>query len=326
MTHRTDTDTTEGTAPTTSAAPPASGANTRCPRLARPVQACALTGLLAGLLALGACASKETGYGVGSQAEREALIEEANRAPQPDTPGLYLELIERMQADGLYYASLAHLDAYEKQYGPTPKTILLRADALRATAQPAAASADYARLLQTPLAANGYHGLGLIAGANGDFGTAAARLAEAARRAPTDTAVLSDLGYALLREGDVDGARVPLMKAMELDHDNPKIVSNVTLFLLADGDRDKAQALMDAQQMSPTVRAAILADASKVVVAEASRPAAAPAPVPGPEPESATEPEPAPAPMPAQSNVQAPPLASTDATEPAPPLLQRFAQ
>ncbi len=47
----------------------------------------------------------------------------------PDTPGMYLALIDRMQAQGLFFASLAHIDAYEKQYGTTPDTVLLRADA-----------------------------------------------------------------------------------------------------------------------------------------------------------------------------------------------------
>ncbi|QLD51069.1 pilus assembly protein, partial [Paraburkholderia fungorum] len=46
------------------------------------------------------------GYGVGPQAERQALIQQANRDPAPDTPGMYLGLIDRMQSQGLYFASL----------------------------------------------------------------------------------------------------------------------------------------------------------------------------------------------------------------------------
>ena len=65
----------------------------------------------------------------------------AQKQAAPDTPGMYLGLIERMQSQGLYYASLAHIDAYEKQYGASPQTILLRADALRMTDQPAASAA-----------------------------------------------------------------------------------------------------------------------------------------------------------------------------------------
>lgn len=225
------------------------------------------TAMLLMLALLGACASKESGYGIGPQAERAAEIQQADRDPAPDTPGTYLDLIGRMQAQGLYYASLAHIDAYEKQYGTTSETILLRADALRMTEQPDAAAQAYAKLLQTPLAARGHRGLGLIAGAEGNFSRAADELQQAAQLSPTDALTLSDLGYARLREGNVSGARVPLMKAAELDQSNLKIISNVALYLLADGDEKRASALMDQQKFTPEVRAAIRRDARKVAMA-----------------------------------------------------------
>ncbi|MEZ0605386.1 tetratricopeptide repeat protein [Paraburkholderia sp. IW21] len=232
----------------------------------KPAVRCAVA--LTAFSLLGACASKDpVGYGVGAQAERAAMVQQANRDPAPDTPGMYLGLIDQMQSQELYFASLAHIDAYEKQYGTTPDTILLRADALRMTDQPAAAASAYAQLLQTPLAARGYRGLGLIAGAAGDFANAAQQLQQAAQRAPTDAVTLSDLGYARLRDGDVNGARVPLMKAAELDQNNPKIVSNVALYLLAHGDQAQAMAVMSQQKLTPDVRAAIRSDAAKVAAA-----------------------------------------------------------
>ena len=212
---------------------------------------------LAVIALLGACASKETGYGVGPQAERQALLQQADRDPAPDTPGMYLGLIDKMQSQGLYYASLAHIDAYEKQYGVTPDTILLRADALRMTDQPTAASDAYAKLLQTPLAARGYWGIGLLAGEKGDFGRAAQELQQAAQLVPTDAGMLSDLGYARLRGGDVEGARVPLMKAAELDQQSRKIASNVILLMLVDGHVADAKAAMVQLDLSSDVRAAI---------------------------------------------------------------------
>ncbi|RFU48240.1 lipopolysaccharide assembly protein LapB [Paraburkholderia sp. DHOC27] len=223
-------------------------------------------GVLLMLATLGACAMP-SGYGVGAQAERAAEIQQATRDPAPDAPGTYLDLINRMQAQGLYYASLAHIDAYEKQYGVTPDTIVLRADALRMTQQPAAAAQSYTKLLQTPLAARGHRGLGLIAGAAGDFARAADELQQAAQLAPTDALTLSDLGYARLREGNIAGARVPLMKAAELDQSNPKIISNIALYLLASGEEKPAAALMEQQKFTPDVRAAIRGDAHKVTVA-----------------------------------------------------------
>lgn len=220
------------------------------------------------VLLLGACATKESGYGVSAQAERAALIQAADQKQAvPDTPAMYLNLIQRMQTQGLYYASLAHIDAYDKAYGASPDTILLRADALRMTDQPAASAAAYTQLLKTPLAARGYRGLGLIAGAAGDFGPAVQALMQASDLAPTDASLLSDLAYAKLRNGDVVGARVPLMKAAELDQHNPKIVSNLVLYLLAAGHAPDAQRLMNQQHLSADIRKDISNDAVKIATA-----------------------------------------------------------
>ncbi|ASL42576.1 Photosystem I assembly protein Ycf3 [Burkholderia sp. AD24] len=260
-------------------------------------------------LLLGACTSQVlTGYGVGPQAERAAMAQQqANRDPAPDTPGVYLGLIDKMQAQGLYFASLAHIDAYEKQYGASPDTHLLRADALRMTDQPDAAAQAYGLLLKTPLAARGYRGLGLIAGAGGDFARAAQALEQASQLEPTDAVTLSDLGYARLRNGDVDGARVPLMKAAELDQNNPKIVSNVVLYLLANGEQAQALAVMNQQKLTPDVRAAIRSDAAKVAAAGRVQTRGASAPA---------------QPRAGQMGT----VASVQGIEPAPRLLQRFAQ
>lgn len=215
----------------------------------------------------GACALKESGYGVGVQAERAAARSAVEKEPAPDTPGMYLALIDRMQRQGLFYASLAHIDAYEKQYGITPDSTLLRAEALRETGQPSASAQAYRALLSTLLAARGYRGLGLLAGAVGDFRQASHELAQAARLVPTDAATLSDLGYARLREGDIAGARVPLMQAAQLDAHSARIASNVALLLLAQGHAKEARALMDEQQFAPGVRTAVRDDAAKVAAA-----------------------------------------------------------
>lgn len=223
------------------------------------------------VLVLSACAFKPSGYGVGPQAERAAMLQNAQPEPKPDTLGMYLALIDRMQSQGLYFASLAHIDAYEKQYGTTPDSTLLRADALRLTGQPEASADAYRSLLATPLASRGYRGLGLVAGAAGDFDRAAHDLEAASALAPTDAATLSDLGYARLREGDVTGARVPLMKAAELDAHNPTVLANVALLLLSQGHARDARALMDEQHFASEVREAVRQDAAKVALARKGR-------------------------------------------------------
>ncbi|WP_322046894.1 pilus assembly protein [Paraburkholderia sp. J67] len=228
-------------------------------RRARSFAVCA--GLAA---ALAACGTQQ-GYGVGAQAQAEMQMRAAtSKDAAPDTPGMYLGLISRMQSEGLYYASLAHIDAFERQYGKTPDSIVLRADALRLTAQDSASAAAYAQLLDTPLAARGHRGLGLLAGAAGDFHKAAQELDQASRLEPTDATTLSDLGYALLRDGDVAHARVPLLKALELDSRNAKIVANVALLFEASGNDADAQAMMAQQGLPANARAAVMSDAQKV--------------------------------------------------------------
>ncbi|HDR9801466.1 TPA: pilus assembly protein [Burkholderia cenocepacia] len=258
------------------------------------------------LLASGCAMFKESGYGIGAQAERGALMQAAaDKNAAPDTPGMYLGLIERMQGQGLYFASLAHIDQYEKQYGASPDTILLRADALRATGQYDAGVAAYTKLLTTPLAARGYRGLGLTAGARGDFALAAQQLEQATALAPTDAATLSDLAYSKMREGDLAGARVPLLKAAELEQKNPKILSNFVLYLLATGHAKDARRLMDQQKLSPAVRSQIRDDETKVAAAmRAKQRAVAYTP----------------------ASVPVPSVASSDNFDLAVPLLQRFAR
>ncbi|MGF6569492.1 Flp pilus assembly protein TadD [Paraburkholderia sp. GAS333] len=279
-------------------------------RITRVTRAACCAVTLAALSLLGACGSTgASGYGVGAQAERAMMAQQSTKDAAPDTPGMYLGLIDQMQSQGLYFASLAHIDAYEKQYGASPDTIVLRADALRMTDQPDAAAQAYGQLLKTPLAARGHRGLGLVAGAGGDFALAAQELQQAAQLAPTDPVVLSDLGYAKLRAGDVDGARVPLMKAAELDQKSPKIISNVVLYLLANGDQAQALAIMNQQNLPPDVRSAIRADAAKVVAAGRAQA------------QGAQTQQPAGA-----AGGDARTVASAQGLEPAPRLLQRFAQ
>ncbi|WP_175749497.1 pilus assembly protein [Burkholderia pyrrocinia] len=258
------------------------------------------------LLASGCSLFKESGYGIGAQAERGALMQAAaDKNAPPDTPGMYLGLIERMQGQGLYFASLAHIDQYEKQYGISPDTILLRADALRATGQYDAGIAAYTKLLTTPLAARGYRGLGLIAGVQGDFALAAQQLDQACALAPTDAATLSDLAYARMRDGDLQAGRVPLLKAAELDQKSPKILSNLALYLLASGRAKDARRLMDQQKLSPAVRNEIRDDAAKIAAAARAKQLAA---------------------MRASHGTSAQPVASSDGLDLSVPLLQRFAR
>lgn len=228
-----------------------------------------LAASVAGAVALAGCASSDTAWQViQKQQEKQAMISqyqaEQARKNTPDEPHLMLSMIRQAQKQGRYFASLAYIDAYIKQYGHNTDVDALRADALRMTGQTADSRAAYQALLKTDKAAEGWHGLGLLAGAEGNFPQAAQDLAQAARLAPTDALVLNDLGYARMRAGDLAGARVPLGMAAELAPTNDKVLSNLALLLLARGDAAGAEQVMDKANLTKPVRDQIYRLASQI--------------------------------------------------------------
>ncbi|KAF1026534.1 MAG: hypothetical protein GAK40_01241 [Burkholderia plantarii] len=111
-----------------------------------------------------------------------------------------------------------------------------------------------------------------------------------------------------MRAGDLAAARVPLMKAAELDQKNVKIISNVALFLYANGREQDAQGLMNQQHMAPQVQADIRADAARTTSVQRARQLAV-------------------VPQTSSSAGQGgQPLASRDGFDLSAPLLQRFSQ
>ncbi|MDM0087708.1 MULTISPECIES: hypothetical protein [unclassified Variovorax] len=212
------------------------------------------------LLALAGCAGTKSNYpGAAEQHERAEAnaMSDASTGAITDSVGTYLKLVERMQRDGLWFASLAHIDALEQRWGSSPDSTRMRADALRQTDQVEESRKLYEKLLGTPIEAAGYRGLGLIAGGEADYLRAVRMLEQAQRRAPTDGGLLSDLGYAQMRAGRLAQARVPLMQALQLAPENPQVHANAALYLQASGQAAQAQALMEDSKMPAATRAAI---------------------------------------------------------------------
>src|SRR5690606_12363286 len=123
-----------------------------------------------------------------------------------DQAGMYAGLIREMQDKGLYFASLAHLDAYVQRFGQRPEIALMRADAYRHTQQFETSSMIYRSLVNSPVAASAWQGLGLIAAANNQYAQASSYFAEAVKRNPTNASMVADYGFALLKQGRVDEA------------------------------------------------------------------------------------------------------------------------
>lgn len=191
------------------------------------------------------------------------------------SPATYLSLIRKMQEQGLYYASLAHIDAYQQRYGRAPEIMLLRADALRETDQLAAADAEYRAVVGATSAmgagtqggllnAAAWRGLGIIAGRQGNFTEAARRLQVAAQANPTDASTASDLGYALMRAGEVEQARVPLMQAQQMAASSPKIAGNLVIWLTVNDRKDDAASLASHAQLTASARKAIDENVARV--------------------------------------------------------------
>lgn len=211
------------------------------------------------LVLLGGCANFNTSSNEYAARTDEAMQRQQAELERPalDNKQVYLDMIKKMQERSLYFASIAHIDAYQKSYGSTPEVQRLYADALRATGQDEAAEKQYKALLSGPEAAAAWHGLGLLEAQRGNSAYAIANLRESSRLNPTNPIVLSDLSYALLNAGDNNTARVPLMQAVELAPGNRKVISNLALFFLLSGDKAKAESLMKEANMSADVRTEI---------------------------------------------------------------------
>lgn len=229
-------------------------------RLEQPLRRPATRAGLLFLLALSGCSATKNHYPGAEQQQQqqkaEAAASDAGSA-SADSAGTYLKLINRMQRDGLWFASLAHIDALEQRWSASPDSMRMRADALRQTGQADESRKLYGKLMGTPLEAAGYRGLGLLAGNAGNYPQAVRMLEQAQQRTPTDAVLLSDLGYAQMRAGRLAQARLPLMQALQLASDNTQVQVNAALYLQSSGQTAQAETLMDANKMPTTTRAAI---------------------------------------------------------------------
>ncbi|GER14341.1 tetratricopeptide repeat protein [Variovorax boronicumulans] len=230
-------------------------------------------------LAAGGCTSMKDAYPAATEAQQRQAAEEnvnTKASANIDTQPTYLRLVEQMQQEGLWFASLAHIDALEQRWGVSPESTRARAEALRHADQAAQSEAAYRRLLGTPLDASGYRGLGLLAGARGDYAEAVRMLKQAVQKTPTDALLLNDLGYASLRAGLIADARLPLMQALQLKPDNPQAQANLAMYLEMTQQHEEARALMDANKI-PAATRVIIQNAARQLGVSTPRPSEIPA-------------------------------------------------
>ena len=206
--------------------------------------------LAAGVLA-GCAAKPPQGYGAasdqGTAQQAQQQLEKAEQLTQIDPQQTYMNLIAQMQQAHQWYASLAHADAFERQYGSNAQIRLRRADALRNTGQAQPAEAAYRALLgeaDPQIQARASRGLGLLYASQQRYAPAVEQLERARRLDPIDADLLADLAYTHMLDGRLDAARLPMLQAAQLAPANARVQLNLALYWLASGAPEQAQQLL----------------------------------------------------------------------------------
>jgi Flp pilus assembly protein TadD len=184
---------------------------------------------------------------------------------RPAEPGAQtrLAMIRKLLDTGHPYAALAHLDAADQ---PGLAATHLRADILRRIGRVAEARGHYGELLKTCMAGAGHHGLGLLAGQEGQLRESEVHLRQARLALPADARVRSDLGYALMLSDDLEGARFEFLTALDLDPENRRAASNLILLLHRQGDAAAADAVAERYRIDTEERKHLREEANKRTV------------------------------------------------------------
>ncbi|GAB3674792.1 tetratricopeptide repeat protein [Salinisphaera aquimarina] len=209
------------------------------------------------MLALGGCVSDR----VSPRHLPGSTLDQA-RGPDENAK-LYTDLIRQLIDQDKLYAALAHLQSREQEFGVSDELRLLRADILRKMDDRDGAEALYRRLLKTSYSAQANHGLGLIY-ARTDIANGVEYLRRAVEQNPTDAQMRNDLGYALLRQGQMADARLQLTTAFQLDQNNELNRNNYILLLLAEGRSQRAAGLAARNQIPPKVMDDLRAEARQL--------------------------------------------------------------
>ena len=225
-----------------------------------PLAAVAVS-MLAGCSSMGSLLGQN--QPVLSPAAKAAAEMPLEKEPVVNTQETYLSLVKQMQAKSLWYASIAHLDALDKQWGASSDSRLMRADALRQVGQLSAAATIYQSLLGSAKDGAARYGLGRIAAEKGDFRNAAQQMEQARMSNPVDSQLLTDLGYAHLRARDLNAARIPLMQAAQLNPEDAQANVNLSLFMMVSGQAAQAEEFMRQRKLDAQTQQAVKEQASE---------------------------------------------------------------
>ncbi len=160
-----------------------------------------------------------------------------------------LATIQQMIQDGKPYAALAELDSLG---ATTPKATWMRAEALRRIDRDVEARTGYTQLLNTCLAGQAHHGLGLLAARTGQLGSSIQSLTKARQLLPTNTMVRNDLGYALLLNHQWDDAQFEFLTVLDLAPKDPRASRNLVLLAFMQGKAEAGRKLAQKLNLDAT--------------------------------------------------------------------------
>ncbi|MBH3425317.1 tetratricopeptide repeat protein [Pseudomonas gessardii] len=193
-----------------------------------------------GLLMLGGCASN-------GQTPWAALMTPGSCAKPSAEQELSLNLADDMANEGKMHASLANLQSLPESL---PQVRQRKAKVYRLLGR-SEAQPLYRSLLGTCMAAEGEHGLGQLAAAQGDNAQALAHMQRAAQLAPTDEKIRNDLGVVYLHQRRLEEARFEFMTAMELKQSDQLAAVNLVTLLIYQDNWGQAAQLASQVGLSP---------------------------------------------------------------------------
>lgn len=194
--------------------------------------------VLAGLLALGGCASD------GSAPWLVAAANSCSKLASDDE--LKLNLAQDMVGEGRLHAALANLEGL-------PDSVDVRLRKAQVLRQLGSSEAEplYRSLLGTCRSDEGEHGLGQLAAARGDNSEALVHLLKAVKLAPTSEKIRNDLGVVYLNQLKFEQARFQFLTAMELKQSDSLAAENLLTMLLYQDNWNQAAEWVTRNGLTP---------------------------------------------------------------------------
>lgn len=181
---------------------------------------------------------------------------EAVAKPTAEEDSLYLALIRGMIERDQAQAALAFIDEYLRRHPNDVEGLTLKGEALLRTNQAPEADKVYIELDRRRVQPVAAFGLGQVRAQVGDWAGAVPQYARAADAAPTDTRVLNNYGFALLKTSDFQKAYGILARASQLSPQNQQIRTNFLIAALNSGREAEADGIL--QPLAADQRPAVL--------------------------------------------------------------------